>query len=513
MLSPEQTEVLARAGTVRSFSAGGVLFRAGDSGYELMVITSGRVAIVDGYGTSAEREIVEHGPGRFLGELNLLTGQAVYLTAVAREATEAIAVTPEALRRVLAQEPTLSDILMRALLVRRSILLGTGVGLRVIGSRYSNDTGRLLEFLARARVPSTWLDVESDPGAEELLTAAGVGPDETPVVITNGHELLRNPSNAELAAQIGLTRTGGDGPVDGEVWDLLVVGAGPAGLAAAVYGASEGLATIGLEAVAVGGQAGTSSRIENYLGFPAGLSGSDLAARAAVQAEKFGARLTSPCEAAGIHSEGDLHVVTLSSGEELRGRAVVLATGARYRRLDVPELDRFEGTSVYYAATHAEASQCAGRPVVVIGGGNSAGQAAVFLAARTTRVHLLIRRGDLSSTMSRYLVDQILREPRIELHTRTQLVGLTGADRLDSVRIEHADSGSDELAARGGSSSSARRRTPTGWAATSRPTTPASCSPAPTRRRLACRSSGRATLGSSRPVTCAQGRPSALPPP
>lgn len=448
VLSPEQIDVLAGAGTARSFPAGGVLFRAGDSGYDLMVITSGRAAIVDGFGTQAEREIVQHGAGRFLGELNLLTRQSVYLTAVAREPTEVIAVPPDALRRVLAQEPTLSDILMRALLLRRSILLGTGVGLRVIGSRYSADTGRLLEFLARARVPSTWLDLEADSGAEELLTAAGIGPSETPVVIADGREMLRNPSNSELAARIGLTRTGGEEPAD-EEWDLAVVGAGPAGLAAAVYGASEGLRTIGLDAIAIGGQAGTSSRIENYLGFPAGLSGSDLAARAAVQAEKFGARLTSPCEAAGIRAEGDLHVITLSSGDEITSRAVVLATGARYRRLDVPDLERFEGTSVYYAATHAEASRCAGRPVVVVGGGNSAGQAAVFLATRTPKVHLVVRREDLSSTMSRYLVDQIDREPRIEVHTRTQLVGLAGRERLESVRIEHADTGVDELAVGG----------------------------------------------------------------
>lgn len=434
VLTPEQQSVLAEAGAARSFRSGEMLFAVGDASYDLLVIVSGRVAIIDGYGQADERTIVEHGPGKFLGELNLLTGQAVYLTAVAREPTQTIAVPLSGLRKVLAQDATLSDILMRALLLRRAILLGAGVGLRVIGSRYSSDTGRLLEFLARARVPSTWMDLETDPGAEALLSSAGVAPHETPVVISQGATLLRNPSNAELAAAVGLAGPDQASAKDDTV-DLLIVGTGPAGLAAAVYGASEGLSSLAVDAVAVGGQAGTSSRIENYLGFPAGLSGSDLAARAAVQAEKFGARLTSPREAAQLRTEGNLQVVTLTSGDEVRARAVVLATGARYRRLDVPGIDRFEGTSVYYAATQSEASQCGTRPAVVIGGGNSAGQAAVFLAARVPRVHLLVRRDGLEETMSRYLIDQIDREPRITLHTNTQLVALHGDRGLESVAI------------------------------------------------------------------------------
>ncbi len=434
VLDEDQMGVLARVGERRSYPPNSRLFTTGDRSYDLMVITSGRVAVVDGYGTEDERLVVEHGAGRFLGEMNLLTGQVVYLSAIARTAVDVIAVAPQALRRVLAEEPTVSEVILRALLLRRSILLGAGVGVRVIGSRYSSDTGRLLEFLARARVPSTWLDLENDTGAEALLTAAGVGAQETPVVITRGTTVLRNPSNDELAVAIGLiddrTPTAAD-----EVWDLVVVGSGPAGLAAAVYGASEGLRTLGMDAVAAGGQAGTSSRIENYLGFPAGLSGADLAARAALQAEKFGARLTSPCEAAALRAEGTLHVLTLASGDEVVGRSVILATGARYRRLDVPDAARFEGLGVYYAATQAEASRCSKGPVVVIGGGNSAGQAAVFLAARAPAVHLVIRGDDLSARMSRYLIDQIEREPRIRLHPRTQVVAVRGGQRLEQARL------------------------------------------------------------------------------
>lgn len=441
-LSDEQIDVFARVGTSRRVGPGDVLFRAGDQGYDLVVIRSGRVAVVDDHGTPQARVLVEHGPRRFVGELNLLTGQAVYLTAVAQEEGEVVLVPAAALREVLAQEPTLSEIVMRAFLLRRAILLGAGVGLRVVGSRYSADTRRILEFLARARVPSTWLDLEGEAGVELLLQHVGVAPEQTPLIIRQGGDLLLNPSNSELAGAIGLAAQPVAGGPD-EVLDLLVVGCGPAGLAAAVYGSSEGLRTLAVDAVAVGGQAGTSTRIENYLGFPAGLSGSELAARASVQAEKFGARLTSPCEAASVHAEGDLHVVVLTSGDRIAARALLLATGATYRKLDVPDLERYEALGVYYAATHVEAQSCAGQPVVVVGGGNSAGQAAVFLAERASEVHLLIRRGDLAATMSRYLIDQIERHPRVRLHPRTEIVGLSGEARMEAVVVARRGSGDD----------------------------------------------------------------------
>jgi len=447
-LTDEQLEVFLRVGTRRSVAPGDVLFRAGDRGYDLVVIVSGRVAIVDAAGTADERVLVEHGPRRFVGELNLLTGQAVYLTAVAREAGDVVLVPASAVREVLAQEPTLSEIVMRAFLLRRAILLGAGVGLRVVGSRFSPDTRRILEFLARARVPSAWLDLEGEQGAELLLQHAGVAPEQTPLIIRQGGDLLLNPSNAELAAAIGLdagaaARHLADGAPD-DIVDLLVVGCGPAGLAAAVYGASEGLRTLAVDAVAVGGQAGTSTRIENYLGFPAGLSGSELASRAFVQAQKFGARLTSPCEAASVEADGDLHVVTLTSGDRIAARALLLATGATYRKLDVANLERYESLGVYYAATHVEAQACAGLPVVVVGGGNSAGQAAVFLAERVEEVNLLIRREELAATMSRYLIDQIARHPRIRLHPRTEVSGLLGDRRLEGVEVVRRGTGERE---------------------------------------------------------------------
>jgi thioredoxin reductase (NADPH) len=430
-LTPEQLEVLRRYGTEREIEAGEVLFREGDDGYDFFAVVEGCVAIVDGYGRREEREIVSHGPGRFIGELNLLTGEPAYLTAVVREPGRVLAVPRENLRRIIAQEPILSELIMRAFLVRRSVLRGRGVGPRVVGSRHSRETRRLIEFLNRIRLPHVWIDLEEDEGAEALLQHAGVTPAETPVVIA-GENVLRNPSIAEVAAVVGHVPDYG-GP---DLHDLIVVGTGPAGLAASVYGASEGLSTLALESVAVGGQAGTSMRIENYLGFPAGLSGDELAARAFAQAQKFSARITSPCEAAELRTDGPLHIVRLADGDEVAARAVIIATGARYRRLDVPRLEELEGIGVYYAATQAEARTCAGDVVAIVGGGNSAGQAAVFLSEHVAQVHLVVRRDGLSQTMSRYLVDQVERTPNIVLSPRTEVRELVGEDRLEGVVVE-----------------------------------------------------------------------------
>jgi thioredoxin reductase (NADPH) len=382
--------------------------------------------------------IVEHGPRSFLGEYNAISGQPALFTGIARAAGRAVIVPIADLRMLIATQSTLSNIVLGALLNRRSLLISEQVGARIIGSRYSPDTRRLREFASRNRLPHAWLDVETDPAVEELLRALGVAPEAMPVVLL-GDLVFDNPTNQEFAQLLGFVPP----PDQHDVYDLLVIGGGPAGLAAAVYGASEGLSTILLESVAVGGQAGTSSRIENYLGFPAGISGAELAARAAIQAEKFEARLTFPCEAVSLESTDGIHLVRLADGDEVSARAVILATGARYRKLPLARLEELEGLGVYYAATLAEARMCAGSAVAVVGGGNSAGQAALFLANATRRVSLIIRRPELAATMSRYLIDEIERNDRIELLTESEVVelhgdgelaGLTLLDRRDGAR-------------------------------------------------------------------------------
>ena len=438
-LGGEQIEAFRRFGEERSAAVGEVLYRRQDSHPALYVILEGRVRVSDDLGGAHERGIVEYGPGVFVGEYNQLTGQAAYLSAVAVTPGRLIEVQQARLRELMAGEETLSELILRALLRRRAFMISLRTGVSIIGSSYSADARRLLEFTARNQIPRSWIDVEHDPGADAMLRDLSVAPDQTPVVIW-GARMLKNPANAELAQVLGFAPA----PAPAQVVDLLVVGAGPAGLAASVYGASEGLSALTVESAAVGGQAGTSTRIENYLGFPAGLSGADLAARAALQAAKFGAQIAAPIQATGFQPGTDVHLVQLSDGTQLGARAVVIATGARYRRLDLDGLADLEGTGVYYAATPEEASRHAGDAVAVVGGGNSAGQAAVFLAGRTRRVYLLARR-DLAATMSRYLTDQIARHPNIEilarsevaaLHGEGELRGLTVADRRDGSRRE-----------------------------------------------------------------------------
>jgi thioredoxin reductase (NADPH) len=435
-LNDEQRERLRAIGTVRAVEPGEILFREGDETYDFFVVESGAVAVVEGYGDE-NRVIAVHGAHRFLGELNMLVGGTVYLTAVVRDAGQVIQVEAERLRRVIDDDQELSDIIFRAFLERRSILIGLGTGHRIIGSRFSPDSRRLREFLARNRVPFHWIDLEEDEHAEQLLRATGLEPADTPVVVVSGGGVLRNPTTAELATRIGIGARG----LPPAMCDVIIVGGGPAGLAAAVYGASEGLDTQAVEAVAFGGQASTSSRIENYLGFPAGISGSELAERAQVQAAKFGARLVVPGEAVAVSEENGHYAIELASGDTVRGRTIIVATGAQYRRLNVPDLDRFEGNGVYYAATQAEAQLCFGDPVVIVGGGNSAGQAAMYLSGTSATCSLLIRGGDLAKSMSRYLIDEIERRPQVAVRTETQIVGLEGDQRLEAVVLEAAGTG------------------------------------------------------------------------
>jgi thioredoxin reductase (NADPH) len=433
-LDDSELAVLEKLGARRSVDAGEYLYREGDASYDFYVILSGAVEIVV-HSDGEERVITRHGSGRFLGELNLLTGQRVYLSARVVEPGEVIVVPAAALRQVLATQPGLGDTILAAFLARRSELLsGASASVRVVGSRFSPDSLRLREFLARNRIPHEWVDADRDPAVERLLRESDVASTELPVVIASG-KVLRRPTPGELAAYLGLTVDS----VPERCFDLVVVGAGPAGLAAAVYGASEGLRTMVVELVAVGGQAGASSRIENYLGFPTGISGTDLTQRAVVQAEKFGAHVTSPCAVTGLREEAGHLVLRLADGTDVAGRAVIVASGARYRRLEVPRLEEFEGNGVYYAATEMEARICAASPVVVAGGGNSAGQAGLFLAEAGSPVTFVLRGPELEKSMSRYLVDRIEADDRIDVRTDTQINGLDGDETLTSLRLSGPD--------------------------------------------------------------------------
>lgn len=431
-LSETQLAALEDQGTRRAVQPGEVLVRAGDPYCDFMVVLSGKVAVIEG-ADSDGRVIAVHGPGRFLGEIGMLTGQALLMSAVVREAGEVLDVPIDGLRDVVSGDPALGDLILRACLIRRSLHVMLGVGLRIVGSRHSPDARRLREFAARNRLPHRWLDLEEDRDADRLVEELGIIPAELPVVIWRGTQVLRNPSNEELAQLIGLRQQ----PASSHpVCDLLVVGAGPAGLAAAVSGASEGLTTIVLDAVATGGQAGTSSRIENYLGFPAGISGAELTDRAVIQAKKFGAVLTVPARAAKLELDAGHHLLGLESGEPLRARSVLIATGVQYRRLDVPGMDRLEPVSVYYAATEMEANQCQRDAVVVVGGGNSAGQATVFLSQYASRVILVVRNDHLDTDMSRYLADRIAGLSRVDVRLHSEVAELKGDQTLEAVVVQ-----------------------------------------------------------------------------
>ncbi len=435
-LGEDVVAVLEAAGGRRRLAAGEVLYRAGDPATDFFVVLHGRVAVIDDFGSPAERVIGVHGDLRFVGELSLVTGQPAYLTAVVQEAGEAIVLTRDELKAVVSANQQLGDVIVNAFIARRGLLIGRGSGLRLIGSHLAPDSRRLREFLTRNRIPHGFLDLETDAQADLLLRWLSIDPRETPLVL-GGSLALRNPSNAEVAEALNLrTSTASE-----DVCDVVVVGAGPAGLGTAVYAASEGLSTVLVDSVAIGGQASTSSRIENYLGFPAGISGADLAERAAVQASRFGARSAVPETASSLSFEDGHHVVELERGERVRARTVVVATGASYRRLAVANLAEFEGAGVYYAATQVEAQMCAGDPVVVVGGGNSAGQAAVFLAQHVSRVDLVVRGGDLAAGMSRYLVDQVEASPRIEPHVHAELSALLGDGELEAVTVHDAGAG------------------------------------------------------------------------
>ena len=430
-LSAAQLEVLRRHGEVRSTVAGQVLFREGDRGHDFIVILSGAVMVVD-HQTGVERELVRGGPGEFSAELSLLTGERVFTTAVVAEAGSILVVPVDRLRTVLDQDQALADVIVQTAFRRRQLLVQARTGMRIIGSRFSADTRRLREFVARNRLPHVFLDIDADHDAAQILDYRGVCPNETPIVVMRGGELLRNPSNAELARAAGF----GSAPAPDVVFDVAVVGAGPAGLAAAVYGASEGLVTVAMDGRGVGGQIGTTPRIENYLGFPLGVSGEEFAERALIQVLRFGATLLVPAAASGLQVRDGKYVVELDGGDELVARSVIIATGVTYRKLDAVGLERFEGLGVFYTPLTAQNDIGPGDAVVIVGGGNSAGQAATFLAARGHPVTIVIRGDNLATTMSQYLIDRIAQQGNIVLRQHSAVEELEGVNQLERVVIK-----------------------------------------------------------------------------
>ena len=435
-LDDAQVATLAKFGTRRVLRDGEHLFKAGDREYKFFVVERGAVEIVE-HSSGETKRVTLHERHAFGGDVSLVTGRPALISGIARGDTEIFEISRDDIRRIMAERPALGDVLLRAFIARRELLVASDFqGLRVLGASSSRDTFRIRDFLAKNQVPFTWIDVNHDPQVGALLQGFGLSEADTPVVVFGSEPLLKNPSTRELAELIGVRR-----PLTQRVYDLVIVGGGPAGLAAAVYGSSEGLATAVIDAIAPGGQAGTSSKIENYLGFPTGISGAELATRAILQAQKFGAQFSSPSAVARLTFEKDHAVLWLDDGQQVSTRCVLIATGAEYRKLDVPMREQFEGLGIYYAATPTELQLCRGSEVVVVGGGNSAGQAVMFLSEQTPRVFLLLRGGDLRKSMSSYLADRIEGADNIEVLSNAEITRMLGDQRLEAVDIKDTRSG------------------------------------------------------------------------
>jgi thioredoxin reductase (NADPH) len=439
-LTPAQIARLAAHGHVRQVAPGEVLQEAGEMIAQFFVVTAGQIEAVRRLATGEERVVVE-GPGQFSGEVSMLSGRRGLVTFRAIEASEVIEIGREELLKLVQTDSELSDILMRAFILRRARLISQGIGdVVLVGSTHSSGTLRIKEFLTRNGHPYTYIDLDTDPGVQDLLDHFQIGVDDVPVAICRCKFVLRHPSNREIAECLGFNEA-----IDQtHVRDVVIVGAGPSGLAAAVYGASEGLDVLVLETNAPGGQAGSSSKIENYLGFPTGISGQDLAARASTQAQKFGAQVIIAKDAKHLACDRKPYAVEIDDGSRVSARVVVIATGAEYRKLPVDNLSQFENSGVYYGATFIEAQLCAGDEVIVVGGGNSAGQAAVFLAQTARRVNVLVRSSGLAESMSRYLIRRIEENPKIVLRTNTEIVALEGHGHLERVSWRDAHTGTVE---------------------------------------------------------------------
>jgi len=440
-LEPEEIDRIRRFGDIAHAKAGAVLAKAGEVSPGLMVILEGRARISRRDALDERHVIVEHDAGQFIGELAQLSGRPSLVDVEALSDLEVLRIKPDRLRAVLIAEAELGERIMRALILRRVGLLETGAGGPIIIGRVADgEVIRLSGFLARNGHPYQHLDPDTVDCAKVLIQRFAIDEAELPIVLCPGGQILRHPSNAELARCIGMV-----GKLDPDlVYDVAVVGAGPAGLATAVYAASEGLSVLVLDTRAFGGQAGASARIENYLGFPTGVSGMALMARAYNQAQKFGANLAIPDEVASLDCDGESagYHLKLTSGETTQARTVVIASGARYRRLEVSNLDQFEGSSVHYWASPLEARLCAGQEVALVGAGNSAGQAAVYLASQVAKVRMVVRGESLAASMSRYLIDRIESAPNIEVLTRSEIIQLDGEDgQLSAVHCRNLDTG------------------------------------------------------------------------
>jgi thioredoxin reductase (NADPH) len=435
-LTMPQIDRIRPSGKLRKVNAGEILFEPDDTVIPFFVLLSGNMAIVQP-SLNGEREIATHGPGEFTGEIAMISGQRSLVRGRITEAGEVLQVGPKEFRSIIAKDAELNEIFMRAFILRRLALISKGNGnVIVLGSRHCSGTLRLREFLTRNAYPYTYVDLDSDKTSQELLDRFEVQLKDVPVVICNGRTVLRNPSPQELADCLGLNAN----ISKNQIRDVIIVGAGPSGLAAAVYAASEGLDALVIETEAPGGQAGSSSKIENYLGFPTGVSGQELASRALTQAQKFGAKLMVAHSVVQLNCTQRPYEIVLDNGAILPTRSVIISTGAQYQKPNIPNLRKFEGRGIYYGATNMEAQLCADEDVVIVGGANSAGQAAVYLAQTAKRVFMLVR-SELSLTMSRYLIHRITGNPKIELHQHTEITGMEGNGELAQVTWHDRDSG------------------------------------------------------------------------
>ena len=441
LLTAAQIDRIRPLGRVRPVDRGEILFQPNDTDISFFVLLSGGLQIVQPIPTGGERTVATHGPGHFTGEMTMITGQRCLVVGRVTEPGEFLELGGDALRSLVARDAELSEILMRAFILRRLALVNAGFGnIVLLGSRHSAQTLNLREFLSRNGHPFTYVDLDTDQESQALLDRFQVKPSEVPVVICNVRGVLRNPTIQALATGLGFNSS-----IDAtHMRDLIIVGAGPAGLAAAVYAASEGLNALVIETTAPGGQAGSSSKIENYLGFPTGISGLELASRATTQARKFGADMMIARSVVRLHCDRRPYQVELDGGDRLSTLSIVIATGAQYNKPRLANLANFEGKGIYYGATYIESQLCGGEEVAVVGGGNSAGQAAVFMSQTARKVHMLVRSGELSSTMSRYLIQRLTENPQIELHWNTEIAALEGGECLERVTWRNNKTGESE---------------------------------------------------------------------